>query len=124
MTRPAQISWFGCWLYQGLNGKGTVMSRNARRATMAEQVDGNGKCRFMKRRIIIDHEFETQLITTFLNQGGADQSSSIFTHEVDYLRCCIAGGGNKITFVFTIFIIYYDHEPAPADVFYGIFYSV
>jgi len=78
----------------------------------------------MKRSIIIHHQFEPELITSFFRQWCADQSTPIFTHKIDYLRRYLVGSHNKIAFIFPILIIYYNYQFSLLYIFNRTFYRI
>jgi hypothetical protein len=121
MARAAQVGWQGGGVNQGLYGFGAVVRGNARGTAMAEEINGYRKGGLVKRRVIIDHKLQAQLLAAILRQGGADQAPPVFRHKIDHLRGHIPGGCHKIPLVFPVLIIHNnDHFPFP-DILYGTF---
>src|SRR5690554_7612132 len=64
----------------------------------------------MQYGIIGNHRMQIQLFTTFLSQWGTNQTSSVRCHEIDHFRSYFFCSCNKISFIFTVFIIYNNED--------------
>src|SRR4051812_1031958 len=88
---------------------------------MTEQVYGNSEGCFMKRCIIIHHQLKTQFFATFFRKCGTDETAAMLRHEIYDFRCNIPGSGDKVPFVFTVLIIYDNHEFSVLYILNGTF---
>ncbi len=123
MAGTAQVFRPGAGIHKGLDGLSPVLSGDARRAAMPEQVDRHGKGGLVKGRIMMNHLFQPQFVASFIDQRGADQSPSVFAHEIDQFGGHITGSGDKITLIFTVFVIDHDDQLALPDIFNCTFYG-
>lgn len=61
---------------------------------------------------------------TLFGEGGADKAPAMGGHKIDHFGGGVTGRGDKIAFVFTVLIVYYDNHLALPDILKGFFYSV
>src|SRR4051812_43271234 len=100
------------------------MGRDARGAAMTQQVYRHGKGRFVQGGVVVDHQFQPELVAAVFKQGNADQAAAMLAHEVDHFGGHVAGGSDEVALVLTVFVVHHDHELAVADVLNGAFYRM
>ena len=108
---------------KGLDGLGTVVGRDARRAAF-EFVDGHGEGGTQHRGVVLHLMGQIQFLAALDGDGCAEYAAGMFQHEVHLLGGNLFGGDNQVAFIFAVFVIHDNHEFSFLEVFYGFLYSV
>ena len=105
----------GCWVGEGFDGGGSVVSRHSCCASF-KFVDGHGERSAEHRRVVCHLVWQVELFTSLYGDGCAEHASCVFQHEVDLLGRYLLCRDDEVTFVFTVFVIDYYHEFAFTEV--------
>src|SRR5690554_6222624 len=95
---------------------GTVGSRNPCGTTLSQQIYRNSKWSGVQGGVSSYHHFQVQFFAPAFRQRSADESPSILSHKIDLFGGNQLGRCYKISFILTVFIIYYNNQLA---LFYG-----
>src|SRR5215204_3185788 len=88
---------------------------------MPQKINGNSESCFVQRCIIVNHQVEPELLAAVLDQGCANQASTMRAHKIDDLGSCVYSCSDKIAFVFTVFVINNNNKLAIFYIFYSTF---
>jgi len=61
--------------------------------------------------LVVDHEWDPQLVQPLSRHGQADQPTAVAGHEVDDLRRGLLGGDGQIAFVLAVLVVHDDDHP-------------
>ena len=115
MTRLHQIPWRRCWVSKNSNRLSSIGRTDPRRDTLGG-VDTHLKVGLKGVPILGDHLLNTQLIEAITRGGNTNKTSGVFRHKVHRGRSYFFGGENKVSFIFSVFIIHHHHHPTTADI--------
>ena len=124
VPRLAEFLRSGARVDECLHRFASIGGTDARRATMADQVNRNGEWGFVGGGVLAYHEFQAQLIATILHERRTDEPPPMCRHEIDHLRRRIPRRSQEISLILPVLIIYHNDDLSLADGFNGLLDAV
>src|SRR3989338_8585904 len=90
------------------------------RAYAAPRVHGDGERGPHRRRVVLDHHRDLQLVEALGGQRHADQAAAVPGHEVDGLGRDPVGRHHEVALVLAVLVIDHQQDPAGADLLDGL----
>ena len=121
VSRAAEVGGLHRLVGQRVDGSGAVVHGDARRATMAQKVNGHGEGGLVDGRVVGDLHLEVQLAAAFGGHGHAKHAASARKHEVHLVGVYMLRGDDKIALVLTLFIVNQNDEFSSLQILNGLF---
>ncbi len=119
---PAQVCWLGLRIDELADSRRHVVGADSRRRPL-RRIDADGKCGAVGCRVGIGHQRQVQLIQPVRLQRHANQPPGLGLHEVDRLRSAELRRADKVSLVFTVWIINHDHHAAVGQKLGSLFHA-
>jgi hypothetical protein len=93
----------------------TVAARSAAEIDVLLGLDTDAKRGIERRRVLIDHQRNLELVEAFRGHRHADQAAAVTRHEVDGLGRDLLRRNRQIAFVLPILVVDDNHHATGAD---------
>ena len=123
MPRTAEVSRFAVRVSQCFNGFCTVVSGNSG-GTSFQFVYSNGERSTQNRRVVTYLMRQFQFLAARYGDRSTQNTPSVGQHKVNLFGGDHFGGGNEVTLIFTILVVYYDQELSLFEIGQSLFNCV
>ena len=124
VSRASEVRGTGFGVGQSADRGGAVVDRDARRASLAQQIDRNGEGRSEQRGVVLLHHVQFELGATLLRQRCAQDATALLKHEIHDLGGDLFRGDDEIALVFAVLVIDDDDDFSVAEVLDDLLHAI